>query len=756
MPVSRVLNILGQNWSWLAAKAGGANEAGELGGIYQSPDGKRSLVKKEPQVAKNMAEFLGAAIFQAVEPDASAKVVLVASPEQKLPDETGQNVYVASIFVDDFKCDLYKDIYEVNNLPIPKERPKLLGLLYREPIIKAFESEKYRNFPQTTVPSLLIQDDDVHTGNLVVTQKDKDSQKYLKRIDYAAGFENFDSRVHPHSSARHLPGFGPSNHFKTYSEDLKINADFVAELDKVAAFNFDSTIDSAMSEMKKFYGLTAIKEFAAHIGIPLNQLQSLNKDDAARLVTHFLKDKMKARQTDLGRFAAQIKVDLCVYKDEMGAWKVGGYKDINGKEVTLIDVVQQHSSYFIELFNNEEHFKFRRSLHKNAKAEVWAVVKENAITVIADEVAKGNIIVKEANFPSHNKDAVIEALRSGKIHLEKAKQNVPAKEVNTLSLSELAFIQELRASNKEAISRLLNEGSNPNITLSDGSKLIDHCKDIETVLLLISYGAHTTAKVLERFESSKEVIQLHEKTYAYALSHQNDIHHINFRKALENGDEKVLKGVINNHKEILQHKIKTKDGKMVSPVEYAIMHNQNKAMEMLVESGAEFKNNGALHYAIINDNVKAAIFLIQKGASLSHKEDGKNPIELIKERKTPEMAKALLVMAMNVKLPPRQKIRAGILDMLHISKDPNDFANKLIKEINRLGIVTDEAKENEIKKVAFQGYAALKDRSVIDKFIDAILEVLGIDKTTIAIKQFEHTMKYVSSASNSKEITVGG
>ncbi|MDR0296771.1 MAG: hypothetical protein LBH67_02165 [Rickettsia sp.] len=48
------------NLQYYRRKEFGANEAGELGGIYTNQDNILSMVKKENKAEKNISEFLGA------------------------------------------------------------------------------------------------------------------------------------------------------------------------------------------------------------------------------------------------------------------------------------------------------------------------------------------------------------------------------------------------------------------------------------------------------------------------------------------------------------------------------------------------------------------------------------------------------------------------------------------------------------------------------------------------------------------------
>ncbi len=152
---------------------------------------------------------------------------------------------------------LYKDVYTSNGEIPPKDRPKALGVLYREPIETAFKKidaegrSQYKDFAKVAVTSLLIGDWDLHTGNIGVVTRAESREKKLVRIDFGAAFEKLTPKVHPYSFMRHLPGMGPANHFRSYPEALRISAEFVEELDRVAKLDYYTILENTFNELKQ-------------------------------------------------------------------------------------------------------------------------------------------------------------------------------------------------------------------------------------------------------------------------------------------------------------------------------------------------------------------------------------------------------------------------------------------------------------------------------------------------------------------------
>ncbi len=117
----------GARYRYHGAKTGGANHPGKFGGVYNhvdannNPTGKRSLFKqdtngKKVRIAKVLGEAIGgkilAAWFNVVgvakERYAEAKLAKASTPDD---DKSGSDVYLESIFIDNYKEDFWKHAY---------------------------------------------------------------------------------------------------------------------------------------------------------------------------------------------------------------------------------------------------------------------------------------------------------------------------------------------------------------------------------------------------------------------------------------------------------------------------------------------------------------------------------------------------------------------------------------------------------------------------------------------------------------------
>ena len=359
-------------WTKIGKKVGGANSPGVFGGVYKLvSSGITALIKqdtsgKKVHSDKNIAEFLGASMFTAVADRSAAKVFLaVKSGDIDVPDKKGDNVYVGSIFFDNYK-DLYVDAHESRGLKAPKSRPRNVGTFNKSYFKKALEREDYtyyKDFPETMATSLLIGDFDIHWANVGVV-RDPGQSPRLVRIDYAGAFERLEDEIHPHSHSRHPVGLGPTNHFREYPRKLKITPEFAKELDRVGNFDFKPTIDAAFEELAKYYGPEPLGKFAKRLGMSKNELKNLPDNEVFEGVKKFFIEKMEARQTSLKSFATEIKIDLCLNKNDSGKWELDGYKDPEGNHVSFEDVIKDNKQYFKEILEGKRNIHFRDNVHK--------------------------------------------------------------------------------------------------------------------------------------------------------------------------------------------------------------------------------------------------------------------------------------------------------------------------------------------------------------------------------------------------------
>jgi hypothetical protein len=121
-------SAFGTRYSYREAKSGGVNRPGKDGGVYDHlgsdgmPTGKRSLFKQDTtkggkiRIAKVLGEAIGGKIL-------AAWFKVVGVPEQRFAqaklakgeglenDKSGQNLYLQSVFIDNYKEDFWKHAY---------------------------------------------------------------------------------------------------------------------------------------------------------------------------------------------------------------------------------------------------------------------------------------------------------------------------------------------------------------------------------------------------------------------------------------------------------------------------------------------------------------------------------------------------------------------------------------------------------------------------------------------------------------------
>ena len=323
--VSKQMNINGQVWEHVGAKDGGARPSGEYGGIYKSND-KTALIKRD-NCAQDIAEFLGAKIHSATVPDHSPELFLARIPESdENPSKDGSDVYLVSVFFNNYK-DLYKDIYTEAEIEIPNDRPRGIGIIGEGTKIfrSGLKDNGYTGFPEVMATSLLIGDFDVHWGNIGVVRNENQDPK-LVRIDFGAAFEKLKEEINPHSVSEHLPGFGPTNHFKEFPREMKLNDQFIEELERVSKLNLDDTINKSFDELKKVYSEEALLEFGHRLGVNF-QHNPDQQEDISETIKNHLKAIIQERQTSLKNFATELKIDLCIEKNtETGKWELNTEK----------------------------------------------------------------------------------------------------------------------------------------------------------------------------------------------------------------------------------------------------------------------------------------------------------------------------------------------------------------------------------------------------------------------------------------------
>ena len=116
----------------------------------------------------------------------------------------------------------------------------------------------------------------MHSGNIGVIRdsegdpslrriiRDSEGDPSLRRIDFGWGFSNLTREVHPHSRSKHLPGRGPTNHFREFPSSLKLTDEFAKGLDAAADTDVEPVLREAFETLQRFYDNTTLKKWAQH------------------------------------------------------------------------------------------------------------------------------------------------------------------------------------------------------------------------------------------------------------------------------------------------------------------------------------------------------------------------------------------------------------------------------------------------------------------------------------------------------------
>ena len=415
---------------------------GEYGGVYQSLDGKiTAMIKKETASSKNIAEFLGSQIFAAISPGNGAKVSLIAPDDynNKSKDIDSQ-IYVKSEFFENYSNDMYVDMDKYMSVKTRPSswfrkdggRPLFVGSrnkLFRT-LENAFREVKYQNFENIMPASLLIGDFDVHVGNIGVIREPENSQilPKLVRIDFAGSFNNLTNNIHPHSRAKHLPGFGPTNHFREFPSSLRTqNPKFADSLLAASKIDLKKTIDKSFEELTKYYSNKALEAFAKQ-AIPRKFSIKRSKEITPEEIKTSLIDIMKKRQESLKEYGLEIKINTLISKKY-------SFPYYEVKEQELKTLMKEYPDYFKKILNYEEGRRGGQKLKLRNKVTVgFARILE--ILGIRDS-AKKYLIKTIRNFNEEITKELKQESLSVNIEGNFKKENIGSNDIVISSQSEL-------------------------------------------------------------------------------------------------------------------------------------------------------------------------------------------------------------------------------------------------------------------------------------------------------------------------------
>lgn len=413
--------VFGEGTEWIrkADKEGGSNSAGELGGVYEGPKGKKALIKKEDNIVFNISEYLGSQLFEAIEPGSGAKVELMVhkSDNTELPSK-GTSVYLRSEFF-----DKYNDLYKETGFGIFKSRKQMMGT--REALFKtlsnAFKNNGYTGFEKIAPPSLLMGDFDLHVGNIGVV-RDQDPRR-LVRIDFAWSLAKLENNVHPNSTSRHKVMQGPTNHYREFPRHLKNTDEFVNGLLKAADTDIDETIDKSFAKLTAFYNQEAMIAWAHH-SMPgrfkKGELENVQPDKCVDKIKGQFKEVMLARRESLREYAIQIKLGILAKKALKG-------EDIN-KELAGLLKDDRNKNICEEIVSGARKFKFRdRYLRRFGREKKATELIFNNLKEALEQPEKAPAAGEKLNYSASEKQTTIQIPEQKKASNTPATSNVDEK-----------------------------------------------------------------------------------------------------------------------------------------------------------------------------------------------------------------------------------------------------------------------------------------------------------------------------------------
>lgn len=340
--LSKVLPRIIENkeYEFIRKKEGGANSPGKAGGFYKikflSPDQNdpsspkkiqeiNLLFKHDTKIKngkevihhdKTIGEFVTSRIMnQLIGNDAARLILARHNDKDPLPDPTGENIYIGSIFIH----PQFQDFYKVMGL---KERGPLAEEYLYPQFIKALGANNpqgkftcyYENFPRIAAASLLTGNFDLHIGNFGTVPYKGKKKGYFKTLDFGAALDRIWDRK-------------PLNHFLNFPRDMRVSPEFAHELLREASQDLSQNIKDTLDEVKQYYGYQPILEFANYIGMDTKDYPSENgnRDKLITDMKDYLSFKMQMRQKSQKELALEIMTSTCLIDKNRGTIKPAQY-----------------------------------------------------------------------------------------------------------------------------------------------------------------------------------------------------------------------------------------------------------------------------------------------------------------------------------------------------------------------------------------------------------------------------------------------
>ncbi len=472
-------------------------------------------------------------------------------------------------------------------------------------------------------------------------------------------------------------------------------------------------------------------------------------------IDKFIDDASKLTDAEL-----QGNVYFCLVglknPDKPGPGEVNFYKQVNehiakrikeveaaGKsipsKVKILPLGFQDGKQMASLLQTSDMLVTRSGGMSSIEAEYTQRKNPKRRTYVHSEMQVSN----PATFPLHNYDAVYEGLIAGTVKWEggnaeylMAQKHVKAslcsptaidfdianrnKEVPVTSLFHMAYDKDLKIANAEKIQRLVMTGSNPNLRFNDGSHLIDHCQDVDTMKQLIELGAKLTPAALK-----KEFINKEQKKMLQHTHKKSDLFRVALDNAMKNDDVEVVKGIMHSNIKFCNFDYFKK----------LAMHNAPAACP---------NSLGALLRSDKFATDKVHDFL-QKSAGI---DDASKTVisKYLVERKQKDFIKELQLDIYNAVFLVNK-------DQVSIEKAiMNVLSNKLgLKNFDPPGPLKEEVTHLAGKLV--ESRTATEGLGFIRQFVEAIQKVFGFGIYNDAFKKIETSLEAVASEKFTKQVT---
>jgi len=470
-------------------------------------------------------------------------------------------------------------------------------------------------------------------------------------------------------------------------------------------------------------------------------------------IDKFIEDASKLTDAEL-----QGNVYFCLVglknPDKVGPGEVNFYKQVNdhiakrikereaaGKsiptKVKILPLGFQDGKQMASLLQTSDMLVTRSGGMSSIEAKYTQIKNPNRRTYVHSEMQVSN----PATFPSHNYDAVYEGLIAGTVkweggNAEYLMANIKAslcsptaidfdianknKAVEVTSLFHMAYEKGLKKDNADKIQRLVMTGSNPNLRFNDGSHLIDHCQDVDTMKQLIELGAKLTPAALKKEFISKEQKKMLQHTHK-----KSDLFRVALDNAMKNDDVEVVKGIMHSNIKFCNFDYFKK----------LAMHNDPVACP---------NSLGALLRSDKFATDKVHDFL-QKSAGI---DDASKTVisKYLVERKQKDFIKELQLDIYNAVFLVNK-------DQVSIEKAiMNVLSNKLgLKNFDPPGPLKEEVTYLAGKLV--ESRTATEGLGFIRQFVEAIQKVFGFGIYNDAFKKIETSLEAVASEKFTKQVT---